>query len=355
MSRFNAGAPLPSPDFTCAVPDCLFIAGVRPGRDKTYRLEEVPFAAKRLIHNYGHGGAGITMSWGCAVEVHDIIFAASKPGPKNPVAVIGAGVMGLTAASVLQGSGYPVTIYAEEFEKTTSRVAGGQWAPSFVEYDEADPTAVRRFTRILRTAYQLHHARIGCGFGVSERLNYTKEKSQTGSLQKAVNLGVLQQPTKLEHLPFERLNTPGFAYQTLLVEPPIFLAKLKSDLQPHVRFVCRTFNSVDQVHALAEPIIVNCTGYGAKALFNDSNVVPIKGQLVLLKAQPALQYLFSTGETYLFPRHDHVVVGGSHDRGNHSTTPVPAISQKILRMARDVFDGRVPFMGPREAWMFYDK
>jgi D-amino-acid oxidase len=44
-------------------------AGLRPGR-AAIRLEVETWASgKALIHNYGHGGAGVTLSWGCAREV----------------------------------------------------------------------------------------------------------------------------------------------------------------------------------------------------------------------------------------------------------------------------------------------
>jgi D-amino-acid oxidase len=28
---------------------------------------------KKIIHNYGHGGAGVTLSWGCADEIVEMI------------------------------------------------------------------------------------------------------------------------------------------------------------------------------------------------------------------------------------------------------------------------------------------
>jgi D-amino-acid oxidase len=46
--------------------------GLRPGRP-TVRLEEERFGAHRVIHNYGHGGAGVTLSWGCAEEVVGLV------------------------------------------------------------------------------------------------------------------------------------------------------------------------------------------------------------------------------------------------------------------------------------------
>jgi D-amino-acid oxidase len=46
--------------------------GLRPNRPAV-RLEEESGGSGRLIHNYGHGGAGVSLSWGCAVEVRDLI------------------------------------------------------------------------------------------------------------------------------------------------------------------------------------------------------------------------------------------------------------------------------------------
>jgi D-amino-acid oxidase len=44
-------------------------AGLRPKRDTGVRLERQPHGELTVIHNYGHGGAGFTVSWGCAFEV----------------------------------------------------------------------------------------------------------------------------------------------------------------------------------------------------------------------------------------------------------------------------------------------
>jgi len=38
-------------------------------RERGLRLEEDRFSGRRIFHNYGHGGAGVTLSWGCALHV----------------------------------------------------------------------------------------------------------------------------------------------------------------------------------------------------------------------------------------------------------------------------------------------
>jgi D-amino-acid oxidase len=43
--------------------------GLRPARPLQVRLAIEP--GTRIVHNYGHGGSGVTFSWGCALEVAD--------------------------------------------------------------------------------------------------------------------------------------------------------------------------------------------------------------------------------------------------------------------------------------------
>ncbi len=347
------GSPfLPDPNFDCTPADCQFLAGIRPYRQTTFRLETqnlqiAGVGTKFVVHNYGHGGAGITMSWGCAVQVRDLVRQHAGPA-LGQVAVLGAGVMGLTAAKLLVEAGFTVRIYAASFLYTTSDVAGGQWCPSFVEH-EAGQAATQRFENILRTSFTMHRDRIGQGYGVSERINYSKHPRQETSFRK-VPTDVIPEPTEYEHLPFEHLNQKGYGYHTLLVEPPIFLTKLRTQLTGAVQLTQRTFASAADVVGLPEPIVVNCTGMGSREIFGDTKLTPIKGQLVLVKAQPALQYLYSSDETYVFPRADHVVVGGTYEF--HPWDPLdPYKAMAILKMAKDVFAGHPTIQMPQQDWM----
>ena len=46
--------------------------GLRPARP-TIRLERERIGGTQVVHNYGHGGAGVTLSWGCAREVRRLL------------------------------------------------------------------------------------------------------------------------------------------------------------------------------------------------------------------------------------------------------------------------------------------
>jgi FAD dependent oxidoreductase len=343
---------LPDPNFDCTPADCEYLSGIRPYRQSSFRLETQNLSVqgagtKFVVHNYGHGGAGITMSWGCAVQVRDLVRQQAGAG-LGQVAVLGAGVMGLTAAKLLVEAGFTVRIYAASFLYTTSDVAGGQWSPSFVEH-ENNPAATQQFETILRTSFTMHRDRIGQGYGVSERINYSKYPRQQTSFRK-VPLDVIPDPTEYDHLPFKFLNQKGYGYHTLLVEPPIFLRKLRTELTGAVQLTQKMFASAADVVQLPEPIVVNCTGMGSRDIFGDTQMVPIKGQLVLVKAQPALQYLYSSDETYVFPREDHVVVGGSYEF--HVWDPLdPYKAMAILKMAKDVFAGHPTIQIPQQEWM----
>jgi D-amino-acid oxidase len=325
---------LPTPDFS--YPDPIpCVAGLRPYRDGAYRLEAETRSGKFIVHNYGHGGAGITLSWGCAGRVRDIVRDHLASTADRTVAVLGSGVMGLTAATLLVELSLTVTIYAREFwADTTSRKAGGQWAASIVEFGNK----AAEFKQILETSYTTFKASIPNGFGVSERPNYSKTRSHNLEIVIQLSPNLIPPAQALARMPFENHTYPGFVYQTLLIEPPIFLPRLDADLrQKGVQFVPRTFaDANDIVSNLPQSMIVNCTGLGSRTLWNDSAVRPIKGQLAILQPQPALQYLYGQ-DGYMFPRSDAVVIGGSYEDTFTSPDPDPAFCAQLVDYMKGLF------------------
>lgn len=328
---------LPSPDFTFVPGMTPIVAGLRPFRRGSYRLEAQTVQGKLVIHNYGHGGAGISLSWGCAREVKDLLLQRFPQPAGKKVVVLGAGVMGLTAATMLSDPslGMSVAIHAKSFSpNTTSSVAGGQWAPSLIDFR---PNEQAKFVRILTRAFDEHRGRLGPTFGISRRTNYSPIKLNSFDLVPDTKNYVPRR--ELQALPFSQLTQRGFAYDTLLVEPPIFLRKLEIDLRArNIPFVQREYFAERDVLRLPADIIVNCTGLGSDAIWQDKELVPIKGQLALLPAQPRLDYLFS-GSGYVFPRSDVTVVGGTIEYGFTDCRPDPQRCADMVEKVRRIFSG----------------
>jgi glycine/D-amino acid oxidase-like deaminating enzyme len=132
-----------------------------------------------------------------------------------------------------------------------------------------------------------------------------------------------------------------YAYRrySMLIEPAIYLNALLRDFYvAGGRIVVREFAAARELMSLRETLIFNCSGLGARVMFNDQELVPIKGQLVFLLPQPEVDYMtVGPGDIYMFPRHDGILLGGTHDRGEWNLAPDPAVTTRILRENRALF------------------
>ena len=101
---------------------------LRPFRSAGPRQDVERLGEKTVIHNYGHGGSGWSLSWGSADVVIRRAVEAS-PGLAE-CAVLGCGALGMTAALTAQRMGLRVTIYAKERPPyVRSSRATGSWTP----------------------------------------------------------------------------------------------------------------------------------------------------------------------------------------------------------------------------------
>jgi len=117
------------------------------------------------------------------------------------------------------------------------------------------------------------------------------------------------------------------------IEPSIYLPTVLQDFRVaggHI--VVREFPDARSIIALTEPVIVNCTGLAAGKLFDDPDVMPIKGQLTVLAPQPEVDYItVGPGDLYMMPRQDGIILGGTHERGEWSMEPNPSEAIRILQ------------------------
>jgi D-amino-acid oxidase len=105
------------------------------------------------------------------------------------------------------------------------------------------------------------------------------------------------------------------------------------------RIVIRTFDTPRDLMSLAEPLIVNCTGLGARALFGDQELVPVKGQLTVLVPQPEVTYMVGG----MLPRSDGIILnGGMQQRDGWSLEPDEAFQQEVVQGFKTIFDAMRP-------------
>ena len=315
------------------------VVGLRPFRSSGFLVRADSLGEKLLIHNYGHGGGGVSLSWGCA----DLAVELALSAPRRDAAVVGCGAVGLATARLLQDRGFTVTIYARDLPpNTTSNIAGAQWSPvTVVDRDRVTPAFAAQFTRASRFAYRYFQNLVGPRHGISWRENYSISRSPSsgGSSLEGETLRQLLPRTPLapdEH-PFAGFHVSHFL--TMHIEPSAYLSAVLEDFRvAGGRVVVRELADGATFAGLPEPVVFNCTGLSAGKLFADPDVMPIKGQLVVVAPQPEVDYItIGPGDLYMMPRQDGIVLGGTHERGEWSLEPNPDASARILRGHQELF------------------
>jgi glycine/D-amino acid oxidase-like deaminating enzyme len=315
------------------------VVGLRPYRPSGFVVRVEKIGDRTVVHNYGHGGGGITLSWGTSELAVD---EAWKTGEKR-FAVLGCGAVGLAAARLLQRRGAEVTVYAKDLPPhTTSNIAGGQWSPTSVmdrgrRTAESDALLARAARLSHRSCQQLPAAE----FGIRWLENYILSDEPLLDWWEQDLVRDLY-PESRDLPPREHPFPARYArrFTTMLIEPPIYLnAMLREVRLAGGRIVVRELESRAQVAELPEPVIVNCTGLGAKALFGDEELEPVKGQLTFLLPQPEVDYITIRGGLYMFPRRDGILLGGTFDHGVWSLDVDEAVRQRMVSGHRTFFEG----------------
>ena len=329
------------------------VAGLRPYRPEGFVVRAESFEGKLLVHNYGHGGGGVTLSWGTAEMAADLITDSGRDGD---VAVIGAGAVGLATARLLQRRGRSVTIYARDLPpNTTSNIAGAQWSPTSVSESLDGPFGVQ-FERAARLAHRHFQNLAGPEYGVRWIDNYFLSEDLRGVadyMSPIQDLYVEWEDLEGDEHPFPTRYARRVA--TMFIEPPRYLRAMLRDFRiAGGRVVVGEIADLGQLAALQEHVVANCTGLGARELFGDNTLVPVKGQLVVLRPQPGIDYLtvgggrFSTeGSQYMFPRTDGILLGGTFERGVETLEPDPGQTERILANHREFFGAMEAKMGSR--------
>jgi len=322
--------------------------GLRPHRDSGFVVKAETFDDKTVIHDYGHGGAGMSLAWGTGAMAADLALKHKE----RRAAVLGCGSPGLTAARQLQRRGFAVTIYAKTVPPdTTSNMSLAAFTPAsgLVDAAQRTPEWDRQFRNAVEVSYRELQRLAGRNYGVQWMDQFTATDDPDPPAGRADDGGladVLKTSRARERFgPGEHPFPTAYAFRTrsLSIEPGIYLDRLVADFRKAGgRIVIRTFDTPQDLMTLPERIIVNCTGLGSLTLFNDQELIPVKGQLSLLVPQPDVRYRVNAqllGADGMFtnvsmhPRSDGIVIGNLQERGSWSLEPSDDVRERNIGAA----------------------
>ncbi|MGH8447325.1 MAG: FAD-dependent oxidoreductase [Solimonas sp.] len=309
----------------------------RPFRAQGPRIESEKVGRKTVVHHYGHGGSGWSLSWGSGrLAVREALATNVAE-----IGVIGCGAIGLTSALLAQRAGLAVTIYAKERPpEVRSSLATGVWSPDsrYCSADHATPEAMARWETMARESFRTYQTLLGlAGDPVEWRDGYALSDEPFGS---GGSEGSDGEPVYANLIPLIRSLWPRsqdlpagahpFAvpfvrrYSTMVYNLSSYSRLLIEEFQRNGgRIEAREFAQPGDLEKLREKTLINATGYGARALFGDDSIVPVRGQLARLVPQPEVTYGLNYNGLNVVPRRDGIVVqtGAHGDFGNADTTP----------------------------------
>ena len=242
-------------------------------------------------------------------------------------AVLGCGVIGFTTARILQNRGCNVTIYAEALP------------PNHVKHcrravDADGGVSRRRRRRRFESFSKRPRSRTARSSSWSGRVTAFAGSTTTISRCAPIRKGQYDIEVRegvalfADVARIDPASTPFSApyvrrFASMLIEPNTYLPAMLEDFYiAGGRVRVRRLANVRDVAHLPHDTIVNCTGLGSHDLFGDDDLYPIRGQLTVLEPQPEVNYIVvAPGPSYMFPRADGIVIGGTFQSGDWSTEP----------------------------------
>jgi hypothetical protein len=335
---------------------------LRPFRAAGPRLDTERLGDTLVVHNYGHGGSGWSLSWGSSA----IAVAKAMQARPPEVAVIGCGALGLTSAILAQRAGARVTIYAaEQLPQTRSARASGAWTPDsrIALRSAAGPDFGALWEEMARTAYKTHRDYLGLPGAPVEWTDFYSvavdeppspaAPSPPPTLAPVESLDFASYGRRIADLVPRGVRLPADTapFRAASVHQNEFMIFNIADYGHTLMndfFVAggqyrhAEFHHPAQIAALGKRVVINCTGYGARALWRDDSVVPVRGQITRLIPQADVRYGISYKHVYVVPRRDGIVVqavegGDMKGYGDTNETVDRAESDHAVRTLAELF------------------
>ncbi|QRN54806.1 FAD-dependent oxidoreductase [Dyella caseinilytica] len=317
----------------------------RPFRAAGPRIEMETLGNKTIVHNYGHGGSGWSLSWGSSTLA---LHMAQSTGV-HELGVIGCGALGLTSALLAQRAGLSVRIYAKALPPDVfSMRATGLWTPDSRICDAQHAQAFGdRWETMARTSYGMYQSMLGLPGDPIEWIDGYHLPDMTHSQQ---GESVSDEPDygdfseRIRDLTPETITLPVGStpfpqpvrrFTIMMFNITTYARMLMSDFQlAGGKIIVREFTHPRELQELPERTLINATGYGARALFSDDSIIPVRGQTARLIPQPEVNYALSAPRLNVVPRRDGLLVQAFADTGsfnNSDLTPHPEESEAAVR------------------------
>lgn len=242
-----------------------------------------------------------------------------------PVSVIGSGIIGLTSAIALQEAGFSVRLFAKErFNQSLSHKVGAVWFPYSIEPRQK----VDRWAALSYTRYQKESG-YAAGVSMIPFLNAYRELSEEEWVEH-LPPGTVREATVSE-LP--KGMEKGLIADVPLTEPPLYLPYLFDQfLNRGGSFELRTFSSLEEMASL-DTLVVNCTGLGAKALCQDEDLHPMRGQILRAEKMDIPSFADPTQKgalSYIIGRSGDSIIGGTDYDHDWNESEDPGDTELIL-------------------------
>lgn len=336
----------------------------RPARISGPRVERETIGDRIVVHNYGHGGSGWSLSWGSAMEAVPLVMETGS----REIAVVGAGVLGLTAALTAQRMGLKVTIYAKDrFPFVRSSRASAYFGPNghVIMNSHVTDAFVARWTTMARNGFIMHSSYLGMADDPVDWVDrYTLSDTPFDAAPRpAPRQLILPGGTTDSYWSgggnalgelvsgFEELTSGSHPFHVPHVRRSMmmrfnvadYMRKLEADfLAGGGSFAHIELHGPADFTRIPQKAIINSTGYGARALMRDDTVLASRGQIAWLAPQPDYNCgVFYKGLT-VFGRRDGICVQYSADDdiagfNNPSEEPDYEAAKAAVGRAAEIF------------------
>lgn len=239
------------------------------------------------------------------------------------VTVVGAGVVGLTAALRLAQAGHAVQVVtADRPEQTTSSVAAAIWYP----YRAMPQDRVTAWAGVTFRVLQQLSADPTAGVAMRAGRELFRTPVPDPWWRRAV--------PALDRVDRDELPAgyaDGYRLVVPVIDMPVHLAWLVEQLQElAVGVEQRRLSGLDEA---AGDVVVHCSGLGAELLALDPTLVPVRGQVVVVEQVGVSEWLLDESDeaelTYVVPRGDTVVLGGTAEVGVRDVEPDAAAAGRV--------------------------